>query len=265
LTEPANHNQRACPLCGAYERTRVFEREGWDVVQCGRCEMVFIGNQPLAYDAQAADHDWVEDHTKEASRRKTDRPVLMFFSRLTRPLLRDATTRQFEHAIHWRRGGKLLDLGCGDGRTLALAARRFDVTGIELSPRAAASARARVPGVPILIGPVTQAAVPEGAFDIVTQFGYIEHEWQPVAALRVAFRALKPGGILVTKTPNYASWNRSLMGQDWCGFHIPSHCNYFTPATLGRMLREVGFEPLSRPLLDRLATSDTLWLAARKP
>jgi len=31
------------------------------------------------------------------------------------------------------------------------------------------------------------------------------------------------------------------------------------------MLRRAGLEPLPRPLLDRLPTSDSLWMAARKP
>jgi hypothetical protein len=55
------------------------------------------------------------------------------------------------------------------------------------------------------------------------------------------------------------------MGEEWCGFHIPSHVNYFTLATLARMLRQAGFQPPPRPLLDCLPTSDTLWMAARKP
>jgi SAM-dependent methyltransferase len=264
LTETGNQPQRACPLCGGFERKGLFQRDGWNVVECSRCSMVFIGNPPPAYNAQAAEHDWMAEHTKEASRRKESRPVLMFFSRLMRPLRGDTTSRQLAHALHWRREGKLLDLGCGDGRFLAMAAGRFEVMGVELSASAAASARARVPDARIVAGAVTEASVPEGAFDIVTQFSYLEHEWDPAAALRVAHRALKSGGVLVVKTPNYASWNRRVMGEEWCGIHIPSHCNYFTPATLGRMLRQAGFEPLPRPLPDRLPTSDTLWMAARR-
>jgi len=227
--------------------------------------MVFIGDEPLAYDAQAAEHDWVDDYEKESARRKRERPALMFLSRLTRPLRKEATQRQFSHALHWKKEGKLLDLGCGDGRFLALAAKQFDVMGVELSPRAAEVARQRVPRATILVSPVTQAVVPECSFDIVTQFGYIEHEWDPAAGLSVAFRALKPGGVLLIKTPNYASWNRVIMGENWCGIHIPSHCNYFTPVTLSQILRQAGFEPLPRPLADCLPTSDTLWMAARKP
>jgi 2-polyprenyl-3-methyl-5-hydroxy-6-metoxy-1,4-benzoquinol methylase len=258
-------NQRPCPLCGALERGLVFRRNSWHVVKCSACSMVFIGDQPWRIRTQAAEHDWVDDYEKEVSRRKKDRPLLMFFSRLTRPLRTDATQCQFSHAINWKRGGKLLDLGCGDGRFLALATQRFEVMGVELSPRAAEEAKARVPQAPILVSPVTDAAVPAESFDIVTQFGHIEHEWQPRLGLETAFRALKSGGVLVIKTPNYASWNRAFMDENWCGIHIPSHCNYFTPSTLARMLRQAGFVPQARPLLDRLPTSDTLWMAARRP
>ena len=252
-------------MCGRLERRLVFERDRWHVVRCLACNMVFIGDQPLAYSTQAAEHDWVDDYEKEVSRRKRDRPLLMFFSRLTRPFRTDATWRQFSHATLWKREGKLLDLGCGDGRFLAMAARQFDVTGVELSERAAQAAKERVPQAPIFVSPVTDAGVQSDSFDMVTQFGYIEHEWQPRLGLETAFRALKSGGVLVIKTPNYASWNRIFMGKNWCGIHIPSHCNYFTPCTLGRMLRKAGFDPRPRPLLDRVPTSDTLWMAAVKP
>ena len=122
--------------------------------------------------------------------------------------------------------------------------------------------------IAILEGPVTaiaESALPAEAFDVVTQFGYIEHEWHPLAGLRAAYRVLKPGGVTVMKTPNYASWNRHIRGMNWCGYHIPAHCNYFTPRTLSEILRKAGFEPLPRPLADSLPTSDSLWMAARKP
>ena len=258
---------RPCPLCGAMERKLLFLRDQWGIVECAACGMVFIGSA-LAYDVQARDHDWADEHAKEFARRKERQPVMLYLSRVLRPLRPDTNGRMLSQTLRWRRGGKLVDFGCGDGGFLALAAKHFDVTGIELSPRGVELTRQRVPTATILEGPVTEVAereLPANAFDVVTQFGYIEHEWYPLAGMRAAQRVLKPGGVTVMKTPNYASWNRHIRGVDWCGYHIPGHCNYFTPRTLRMLLRKAGLEPLPRPLADCLPTSDSLWMAARKP
>jgi 2-polyprenyl-3-methyl-5-hydroxy-6-metoxy-1,4-benzoquinol methylase len=258
---------RPCPLCGALERKPLFRRDQWEIVECLRCQLVFIGSG-LAYETQAKDHDWADEHAKEYLRRKEKQPIMLFLSRCLRPLRPDTNGHMLSQTLRWIRAGKLVDFGCGDGGFLALASKFFDVTGIELSPRGVELSRKRVSREKILEGPVTDIAeseLPENSFDVVTQFGYIEHEWHPLAGLRAAYRVLRPGGITVMKTPNYVSWNRHIRGLKWCGYYIPGHCNYFTPDTLAEILRRTGFEPLPRPLGDRLPTSDSLWMAARKP
>jgi 2-polyprenyl-3-methyl-5-hydroxy-6-metoxy-1,4-benzoquinol methylase/predicted RNA-binding Zn-ribbon protein involved in translation (DUF1610 family) len=257
---------RPCPLCGAAERRVLRRRESWEIVECASCGMVFIGGE-LAYDVQARDFDWEEQHAQEAERRKRKQPAFVFLSRVLKPLRPHTTGRMLSQTLRWTRGGKLVDFGCGDGGFLLLAKAHFDVTGIELSPRGAEISRARISPEAIWEGPVTEmaAGLPAQTYDVVTQFGYLEHEWAPIAGLRAAHRLLRPGGLTVIKTPNYASWNRTIRGTQWCGYHIPAHCNYFTPQTLGEILRRAGFEPLPRPLADRLPTSDSLWMAARKP
>lgn len=258
---------RPCPLCGAMDRRQLFTRDQWEIVQCSHCEMVFIGSH-LDYEVQAQHHDWADEHAKEFQRRKQRQPIMLFLSRLLRPLRPHTEGRMLSQTLRCRREGKLADFGCGEGEFLSLAARYFDATGIELSPRSVLLARRRAPSAKILEGPVTEMAereLPAATFDVVTQFGYIEHEWYPLAGMRAAHRVLKPGGITVIKTPNYASWNRHIRGIDWCGYHIPGHCNYFTPRTLSELLRKAGFEPLTRPIADHLPTSDSLWMVARKP
>ncbi|HXX70778.1 MAG TPA: class I SAM-dependent methyltransferase [Candidatus Acidoferrum sp.] len=229
--------------------------------------MVFIGSH-LSYAKQASDHDWTHEHAKEFQRRKLRQPVMLYLSRLLRPLRPDTSGRMLSQTLRFRREGKLVDFGCGEGEFLRRAAPYFELTGIELSPRSAKISRQQVPSARIFEGPVTEVAKRElaaAAFDVVTQFGYIEHEWCPLEGLGAAHRLLKPGGVTVIKTPNYASWNRHIRGLNWCGYHLPGHCNYFTPRTLRKLLRSAGFEPLPRPLLDCLPTSDSLWMAARKP
>jgi SAM-dependent methyltransferase len=231
------------------------------------CAMVFIGSC-LAYDVQARDHDWADEHEREFRRRKRRQPVMLFLSRVLRPLRPDTNGRMLSQTLRFSRAGKLVDFGCGEGGFLKRAAPYFDLTGIELSPRSAEISRQRVPSARILEGPVTEVADRElraSSFDLVTQFGYLEHEWYPLRGLRAAYRLLKAGGVTLIKTPNYDSWNRHIRGLDWCGYHLPGHCNYFTPRTLSELLRKAGFEPLRRPIFDSVPTSDSLWLAARKP
>jgi 2-polyprenyl-3-methyl-5-hydroxy-6-metoxy-1,4-benzoquinol methylase len=257
---------RPCPLCGATDRRVLTKREPWEIVECAACGMVFIGSE-LPYDVQARDFDWDAEHSKEAERRKHKQPAFVFLSRVLKPLRPNTNGRMLSQTLRWVRAGKLVDFGCGDAGFLMLAEPHFDVKGIELSPQGAEISRSRISHEAILEGPVTEmaATLPAGAFDVVTQFGYIEHEWAPIAGLGAAHRLLRPGGVTVIKTPNYASWNRTIRGMDWCGYHIPAHCNYFTPRTLAQILRRAGLEPLQRPLADCLPTSDSLWMAARKP
>jgi 2-polyprenyl-3-methyl-5-hydroxy-6-metoxy-1,4-benzoquinol methylase len=248
------------------DRAVLTRREPWEIVECAVCGMVFIGSE-LAYDVQAREHDWADEHAKAASERRQKQPVFVFLSSVLKPLRPHTNGRMLSQTLRRARSGKLVDFGCGDGGFLVLAKKHFEVSGIELSPRGAEISRERISRYAILEGPVTEmaATLPANSFDVVTQFGYVEHEWQPIAGLRAAHRLLKPGGVTVIKTPNYASWNRTIRGMDWCGYHIPAHCNYFTPLSLAEMLRRAGFEPLPRPLADCLPTSDSLWMSARKP
>jgi 2-polyprenyl-3-methyl-5-hydroxy-6-metoxy-1,4-benzoquinol methylase len=266
VPHPVAIEARLCPLCGGGNRNLLFRRDDWEVVRCIDCGMVFLGSE-VSYGVQARDHDWVEEHGKEFSRRRRTQPFWLFLSLCTSPLRPNTHDRLLSQTLRWRREGKLVDFGCGNGDFLMRAAKYFDVQGIELGPRGVELSRRRISADRIFEGAVTDVAqrvLPASAFDIVTQFGYIEHEWQPVAGLRAAHRLLKPGGITILKTPNHASWNRHVRGTGWCGYHIPAHCNYFTPETLATMLQQVGFQLLPASFLDRLPTSDSLWMAAKK-
>jgi SAM-dependent methyltransferase len=254
--------QRACPLCGAAPQAcwPVLKREQFQIVECSECGMVFLANG----EQQARECDWNEGYLRERARRKREHPVWVFFSGLTRPLKPALADRLLAQTLRWRQSGRLLDVGCGDGAYLEKAARHCEVMGGEISPLHFRWARQRVPRVEILLGGITEVALPENSFDLITQFSFLEHEWHPLAALRVVCRCLKPAGITILKVPNYSSWNRRVMGQAWSGYRFPEHCNYFTPRTLSAMLARAGLRPLRGSLLDRLPTSDSLWMAAEK-
>jgi SAM-dependent methyltransferase len=244
------------------------EPGGWTLVECPTCTMVFL-HQRVSYETQIERFDWEESFRAESQRRDRHVPWNRRFTRLAHRFRRACGREDGDKTVavvrrHCRQG-RLCDFGCGNGRLLLRASRYYTVTGVDISAAMAASARRRLPDVEIVVGPVTEAVLPPEAFDAITMQSYLEHEPDPLPALRAAHAALRSGGVVAIKTPNYACWNRGWRGWNWCGFRFPEHCNYFVPQTLRLALELTGFEVLRGAWRDRLPTSDNMYFAARKP
>ncbi|HYX22677.1 MAG TPA: class I SAM-dependent methyltransferase, partial [Thermoanaerobaculia bacterium] len=102
-------------------------------------------------------------------------------------------------------GAPVLDLGCGRGEALALL-REWGLAGrgVDASARMVELCRER--GVEAEVGDLfaVLAGVEEGSLGGVVSFHVIEH-LPPEAVdrlVRLAFRALAPGGVLILETPN---------------------------------------------------------------
>lgn len=92
-------------------------------------------------------------------------------------------------------GTRLLDIGCGAGRALRLAADRgADVAGLDASPGMLGIARRRVPGAPIVHGELQSLPFPDDTFDAVTGFNSFQYAADPPQALREAKRVTAPTG-----------------------------------------------------------------------
>lgn len=102
-------------------------------------------------------------------------------------------------AVHQRLavgdGDRLLDLACGSGLALELAAVRGAVcAGIDASPRLVAVARRRNPGADVRVGDMGDLPWDDGSFDVITSFRGI---WGTTpGALDEARRVLVQGGRL---------------------------------------------------------------------
>src|SRR5262249_55596505 len=92
-------------------------------------------------------------------------------------------------------GTRLLDVGCGAGLALRLAADRgADVNGLDAAPGMLEYARRRVPGAELVQGEIQSLPFADDAFDAVTGFNSFQYAADPVAALREARRVTVPGG-----------------------------------------------------------------------
>lgn len=145
-------------------------------------------------------------------------------------------------------GGRLLEVGCGDGDFLVEAeAVGFRVTGVEYAAAACEQARARLKNGEIFQGELENAPLPEEQFDLCVLSDVIEHVRDPLAFLARVHRLLKPNGAIFIATPSLASWSAKLLRQNWMEFK-PEHLTYFDPKTLQTALFRTGYhEVIVRP------------------
>lgn len=98
-------------------------------------------------------------------------------------------------------GARLLDLGCGRGEFLqgfmALGAEGY---GFDQSD----SAKSLCPDADIRVGDL-EAPLPYGDsfFDVIYSKSVVEHFYYPERILAEALRVLKPGGTIITMTPDW--------------------------------------------------------------
>ena len=101
-------------------------------------------------------------------------------------------------ATHVTAGTMLLDVGCGGGFALLLAARRgATVSGLDASAPLLDIARERVPGASLIVGDLEDPLpYPEGAFDVVTSFNSVQYAADPLSVVKNMSHVTRPGGLV---------------------------------------------------------------------
>lgn len=135
---------------------------------------------------------------------------------------------------------RMLDFGCGKGQLLqTLHYFGFrDLTGAD----AFIEGDIELPtAVRILKRPLSEL---EPAFDLIIMSHSFEHLPDPKAALRDAFRLLRPGGHLLITMPviNFA-WEK--YGTDWVQLDAPRHLYLFTERAFVDLAEDGGFSVAS--------------------
>ena len=96
-----------------------------------------------------------------------------------------------------RSGMYVLEVGCGNGKTLAaLKELGCEVVGVDFSEEAVLSCRQLIPGVDVRQGDILDLEFRDSTFDAVVLFHVLEHilpEDMPRAASEIE-RVLRPGG-----------------------------------------------------------------------
>lgn len=140
-----------------------------------------------------------------------------------------------------KRGGQLLEVGCGSGATLqSMEQKGWSVTGLDFDENAVKNARSK--GLDVRLGQLSAQEFADESFDAVVMSHVIEHVPSPGELLDECRRILKKGGVLVALTPNADSRGHRHYGRNWRGLEPPRHLQIFTAYSLSTMARGVGYD-----------------------
>ena len=221
-----------CAICGSDWSSPVWHCGTFGFVRCRRCGHLYQNPRP----------DFA------ALRKRYDENYLLYeldneavFLRLMLKGLADVGFAQLTRSIEAPRS--FLDIGCATGALLEhLRTLGWQVQGVELCPPAARYG-IECRRLPIHIGTIEQAAFPPQSFSIVHSSHVIEHVAEPRSFLTEIARILRPGGYLITVTPDSDGLQARLTGARWRSA-IADHLSLFSARNLRRLLQESGLQPL---------------------
>ena len=270
-----------CPVCGSSKRSPLYQDledlvfgvapGRWDLAQCRHCDSAWLDPRPSPaslgraykkyFTHSASDqpiirrigilrtvlHDAINDYlnSRFGLHRKPSIAGGHWLIRLVPPLRAAADTKARHLPPLPDSGGRLLDIGFGNGGFLALAEEiGWDAEGIDFDASAVETARSR--GLKVRHGNVTELHTDGAGFDVITLSHVVEHVQQPVLLLEQVFGLLKPGGTLWCETPNLNARGHRVFGRYWRGLEPPRHLVLFKTSTLFEIATAIGFVDLKQ-------------------
>lgn len=219
--------RRDCPACQDNQPDPWVTRpDGLIVHRCRTCQMLYLADipQPAAVDQFYRSYSGF----KRLSGRRWNW-LSTQFRRHTDPYI----------AILKETGGlagqRVADVGCAFGEFLqSVRASGGLPWGVELDDTPVPYLQQL--GIPVATT-IDQFAQ---SFDVVTSFQVLEHLTDPDQFLQTIARCMSPDGRLLVAVPN--GGDAEAVGSPWVGFRVDlEHFNYFTVATLSRLLMRHGF------------------------
>jgi 2-polyprenyl-3-methyl-5-hydroxy-6-metoxy-1,4-benzoquinol methylase len=141
-----------------------------------------------------------------------------------------------------RRGGRLLEIGCGMGEFLRLATPHFDAEAVDISEYAVAFAEQVAPGH-VRRADIETEPLPLARYEVVAAYNVLEHLQRPAEVIGKICDSLVDGGILAGSVPNRYGL---VGGLATCVANLAdrTHISTFPTAQWERLFRQGGFDQI---------------------
>jgi SAM-dependent methyltransferase len=207
--------------------------EKFRLVKCSNCGLVYLNPRPKA--------SFISSYYPKESYWGTN-----LKKRIPDPFWKEKRDKAYEviyKEIFKRKDkGNILDIGAGTGLFLTKFSPilSWKMYGTELSKEASLYA-GKVYGIKLESADFLDIKYPPNYFDVITLNNSLEHLHKPRESLEKAFKCLKSKGLIVITVPNIKSIGFKIFTKDWHQLDLPRHLYHFSPDTLSKILRDIGF------------------------
>lgn len=234
MNQPANH----CPYCKhsdsipLYPTSDIFGDEYY-IHSCRICHAFFLSPMPTDLQLNRAYDDSYYGSGEEKFKEGLIEKMLDYFRMKRAKTIAEIIGNK----------GKVLDIGCGNGRFLSFVKQlgEMDIYGIE--PEGGSARRAgKIPGIHLKKGFLQKEDFASGSMDAITLFHVFEHLTEPKQTLEIISGILKKNGILMMSFPNIDSFQSKLFKGKWLHLDPPRHLFFFSPRDFKNEMKKLGFE-----------------------
>jgi len=203
------------------------------VIRCVSCGMLRTFPEPSPDSLRIKYSSVTEKYSPQADQSST-RDLFEGFG--------DGIVRSIEEFCPSR--GKLLDVGCNLGYTMAAAQRRgWHVEGLEINPDVHATLQAK--GYKVHKRPLEDRDLAESSYDALVAEQVLEHVPRPIHFLEAARRVVRPNGVISLGMPCFLGPIPLMLKRDeWYALLPDEHIWQFSEGSLKRLARSMGFKVL---------------------
>lgn len=269
-----------CPICHSKEFNVIYKNLAdrvfysapglWSICSCSSCGVYFLNSRPSE---QSISRAYSKYYTHSVPNRLSCDDI-SFVRKFVRSLANSYRNKRFgsilQPELHYgwviilcvpmlshlldvelrylpriQKNSLLLDVGFGSGDFLHLArGLGWTVFGTDIDDIAVKSALNR--GLDVRCGAIDAYCVEGYKFDVITMNHVIEHVYNPIRDLSIAYELLNPGGCLIIETPNIDSIGHKEFARNWMDLDPPRHLILHNWKSLEVILYKSGFRHIER-------------------
>lgn len=232
-----------CILCGSDECVylckgidRFYGIEGYfDFFRCDSCGLIFIFPIPekekLGQYYPNNYYSYINTERSESEPSTVEEKTVFYLKHPVKALncLLYSKLLKQKDILGYRKGAKVLDIGCGDGKyLLAKQEKGCSCFGVDINEEALRRLKEKNKNIDTFFGNLWEAGLMNESFDIVNLDSVLEHIAEPEKLLNEIKRVMKKNAILRVVVPNSSSLTYKIFRQYWMGLDCPRHLYTFS-------------------------------------